>query len=327
MVVTTDSPVPRDVVDEIAPLRRLPRRPGGLACSRARYCDWACGARVAALHHVPQPGAAQLGLEVPVGRVGRDALLAHRPQRRLGRGVELGERAGRAGRSSSSGVCWARRSRARCCSTILLISGPDVGGGLADSGRRRAAGTSPANTSKVRRIVFGACSVSASTSATSSRGTGPRRPSAVETSTRPLPGPFCRLPGRTIVQSSVLAATRASASAFARRYGPHRLRPGVRVLRADRGDDHEAGDAERLGGLDALDRGAEVDGALALGARARARRRPRTRSRRRRPRAGARRRARGRRAPPRRRRPRCRRRAPDCGSGRGRCARRAPAGG
>ena len=73
------------------------------------------------------------------------------------------------------------------------------------------------NSSKVKPIVPGAASVSASTSATSSRGTGPLPPSTVETSTKPVPGSSFRLPGRTIVQSRPLAATRASASALARR--------------------------------------------------------------------------------------------------------------
>ena len=113
-------------------------------------------------------------------------------------------------------------------------------------------------------MVDGACSVSSSTSATSSRGTGPRRPSAVETSTRPEPGSFSRLPGRTIVQSSELAATRGVGVGLGAQVGAHRLGPCVRILRADRRDDHEARHAGRLGGLDALHGGAEVDGVLAL---------------------------------------------------------------
>ena len=106
MVVTTDSPVPREVVEEIAasdgflagravslseavtpghgcPARCQPPsgRPAEHFASLLRLRD---RRRVAALHHLPQAGALQLRLEVPVGRVRRDALdldRAHRGHR------------------------------------------------------------------------------------------------------------------------------------------------------------------------------------------------------------------------------------------------------
>src|SRR5829696_5237617 len=168
------------------------------------------GAGVAALHHLPQAGAAQLGLEVPVRRGRRDALLTNPLEARLAGGVEVLDQA-----------------RAQVLELLRgLLRAPELGEVLFDDLLQRPSpwtaslvGVSPLKTSNVKPIVPDSRRVSASTSATSSRGTEPRRPSVVETSTRPVPGPSSRLPGRTIVQSSVLATTRASASAFARRYG------------------------------------------------------------------------------------------------------------
>ena len=111
-------------------------------------------------------------------------------------------------------------------------------------GRRPSTGMSPAKSSNVVWTPAPVSSSAASTSATSSRGTGPRRPSSrrdvdqAGARARPV-----RQPGRTIVQSSELAATRSSASALARRYGRIASPPPLGIVGADRGDDHEARDA------------------------------------------------------------------------------------
>ena len=242
-------------------------------------------------------------------------------------------RAGRAGPSSCSGSRWARRRRARCCSTIFLIRCPDVrvrrcvpGSGQRARTASRA-GVSPAKSSKVRRTVFGACErlgeherdvVARHRAAPAERG---------RDVDRPLPGSSWRLAG---AHDRPVERARSHPRVGLRlrpQVGPHRLRPAVGILRADRGDDHEARDAERLGRLDALHRRRRGRPSACAPPRCRDPRRRRTRWRRRRRRAGGRRRARGRRARRRRRRPRCRRRGRGCGSGRGPCDRRAPAGG
>jgi hypothetical protein len=79
---------------DITPLKRAEtereRRSGS---GRERLLRLSQRARVAALHHVPQPRPAQLRLEEPVRRVGRDAVVADEPDVGLGGGVELGEEA------------------------------------------------------------------------------------------------------------------------------------------------------------------------------------------------------------------------------------------
>ena len=90
MVVTTDSPVPRDDRRRDRGLAGLPGRPRGLALA-ARLLRLRLRRRVAALHHLPQARALELGLEVPVRRLGGDPLLPHRLERRRGLGVELGD--------------------------------------------------------------------------------------------------------------------------------------------------------------------------------------------------------------------------------------------
>ena len=124
------------------------------------------------------------------------------PTRGLAGRVEVRDEARRAGARAppappGRGGAWRDAGRRSSSSPR------DAGSGLISRARTASrAGTSPANSSKRSPLAGASPSVSASTSATSSRGTGPRRPSSVETSTRPVPGSSCRLPGRTIVQSS-----------------------------------------------------------------------------------------------------------------------------
>src|SRR6185503_14752949 len=74
--------------------RSRPRRassPAARSRSDPRLLRLRLRRRVAALHHVPQARALELGLEVPVRRLGGDPLLPHRLERRRGLGVELGD--------------------------------------------------------------------------------------------------------------------------------------------------------------------------------------------------------------------------------------------
>ena len=234
MVVTTDSPVPR-TWSRRSRLRRLPRRPR-VSCRRVLRLRLASGSSAPSCPR-GRSGAARprsTSRALAGGSAPDPALRGGgRGARRVGCAGELLGPPGRA--SLASGV--RRSSSSRGSGRLLLLE-------------------AAAEHLERKPLFPGACRVSASTSATSSRGTGPRRPSSVEI-TSPVPGSAG--PGRTIVQSRLLAATRvgvALASGTA-----HRLRPGS-GRGPDRGHDHEARDAEPPRRLDALDRGAEVDGRL-----------------------------------------------------------------
>jgi hypothetical protein len=78
-------------------------------------------------------------------------------------------------------------------------------------------------------------------------------------------------PGRTIVQSSSLGGQRGVRLRLGLEVGTHRLRPGGRIGGPHRADHQVAPHAGAARGVEQLDRGAEVDRALALGPAARPR--------------------------------------------------------
>ena len=114
MVVTTDTPVPRDVVAEIA---RSDGFLAGRAAGRSGVAATATahGRRVAALHHLPQPERRSSASKYQSG-ASPGCALWHRRGARRGRGA----RPAAAG-SSSSGASGAAEL-GEVCSTIFFIA-------------------------------------------------------------------------------------------------------------------------------------------------------------------------------------------------------------